>query len=39
MKITIEMLKVFGACSEGIKDFCEKFPKGGEYQEVLNTAW
>ena len=37
MKITNEILKEKGACSEGVEWFSLKFPTGEEYQNVLNA--
>ena len=41
--ITIEMLKVKGACASGMRDFLKQFPReqypvGAEYQELLNRC-
>ena len=37
MFITLDWLNEKGACSAGKNWFVEKFPEGGEYQEVLNA--
>ena len=41
--ITVEMLKVKGACASGMRDFLKEFPReqypdGADYQEVLNRC-
>ena len=41
--ITVEMLRVKGACVSGIRDFLKEFPReqypdGADYQEVLNRC-
>ena len=41
--ITVEMLKVKGACASGMRDFLREFPReqypdGADYQEVLNRC-
>ena len=41
--ITVEMLKVKGACAFGMRDFLKEFPReqypdGADYQEVLNRC-
>ena len=41
--ITVEMLRVKGACMSGIRDFLKEFPReqypdGADYQEVLNRC-
>lgn len=41
--ITVEMLKVKGACVSGMRDFLKEFPReqypdGADYQEVLNRC-
>ena len=37
MKITVEYLKEKSACAEGVAWFVAHFPKGGEYQAVLDA--
>ena len=41
--ITVEMLRVKGACASGMRDFLREFPReqypdGADYQEVLNRC-
>ena len=37
-KITMAYLEGLGACKSGLAAFGEAYPKGGEYQEVLNRC-
>lgn len=41
--ITVEMLKIKGACAAGMRDFLKEFPReqwpdGADYQEILNSC-
>ncbi|MGT2612755.1 hypothetical protein, partial [Acinetobacter baumannii] len=35
MKITVQLLTQWGACSDGKRTFTQKFPEGAEYKEVI----